>query len=121
MWKALRCRFACGPARPDTALSVEQRIKEFGVRKTLGASSLSIVGMVAGDFAKLVLIAILIAWPLGYVMMNQWLTSFAYRIDLGISVFLTSGTIALAVALATVGYHATQSGRANPVEALRHE
>ncbi len=77
--------------------------------------------LLSKDFLKLVLIANLIAWPIAYYAMNQWLQSFAYRINLGISTFILSGLIALLIALLTVSYQAIKAARANPVEALRYE
>lgn len=103
------------------AFTTQQRTKEIGIRKILGASVSGIVCLLSKDFLKLVLIANLIAWPIAYYAMNQWLQSFAYRIDLGISTFILSGLIALLIALLTVSYQAIKAARANPVEALRYE
>lgn len=103
------------------AFTTQQRTKEIGIRKILGASVSGIVCLLSKDFLKLVLIANLIAWPIAYYAMNQWLQSFAYRINLGISTFILSGLIALLIALLTVCYQAIKAARANPVEALRYE
>ncbi len=103
------------------AFTTQQRTKEIGIRKILGASVSGIVCLLSKDFLKLVLIANLIAWPIAYYAMNQWLQSFAYRIDLGISTFILSGLIALLIAILTVSYQAIKAARANPVEALRYE
>ena len=103
------------------AFTTQQRTKEIGIRKILGASVSGIVCLLSKDFLKLVLVANLIAWPIAYYAMNQWLQSFAYRIDLGISTFILSGLIALLIALLTVSYQAIKAARANPVEALRYE
>ena len=103
------------------AFTTQQRTKEIGIRKILGASVSGIVCLLSKDFLKLVLIANIIAWPIAYYAMNQWLQSFAYRIDLGISTFILSGLIALLIALLTVSYQAIKAARANPVEALRYE
>ncbi len=103
------------------AFTTQQRTKEIGIRKILGASVSGIVCLLSKDFLKLVLIANLIAWPIAYYAMNQWLQSFAYRINLGISTFILSGLIALLIALLTVSYQAVKAARANPVEALRYE
>ena len=103
------------------AFTTQQRTKEIGIRKILGASVSGIVCLLSKDFLKLVLIANLIAWPIAYYAMNQWLQSFAYRIDLGIGTFILSGLIALPIALLTVSYQAIKAARANPVEALRYE
>ena len=103
------------------AFTTQQRTKEIGIRKILGASVSGIVCLLSKDFLKLVLVANIIAWPIAYYAMNQWLQSFAYRIDLGISTFILSGLIALFIALLTVSYQAIKAARANPVEALRYE
>ena len=103
------------------AFTTQQRTKEIGIRKILGASVSNILYLLSKDFLKLVIIANLIAWPIAYYAMNQWLQSFAYRINLGISTFILSGLIALLIALLTVSYQAVKAARANPVEALRYE
>ena len=103
------------------AFTTQQRTKEIGIRKILGASVSGIVCLLSKDFLKLVLIANLIAWPIAYYAMNQWLQSFAYRINLSIGTFILSGLIALLIALLTVSYQAIKAARANPVEALRYE
>ena len=103
------------------AFTTQQRTKEIGIRKILGASISGIVCLLSKDLLKLVLIANLIAWPIAYYAMNQWLQSFAYRIDLGIGTFILSGLIALLIALLTVSYQAIKAARANPIEALRYE
>ena len=103
------------------AFTTQQRTKEIGIRKILGASVSGILYLLSKDFLKLVIIANLIAWPIAYYAMNQWLQSFAYRINLSISTFLLSGLIALLIALLTVSYQAIKAARANPVEALRYE
>ena len=103
------------------AFTTQQRTKEIGIRKILGASVSGIVCLLSKDFLKLVLVANLIAWPIAYYAMNQWLQSFAYRINLSIGTFILSGLIALLIALLTVSYQAIKAARANPVEALRYE
>lgn len=104
-----------------SAFSTEQRTKEVGVRKVLGASVTSLVGLLSRDFLKLVLIANLIAWPVAYLTMNKWLQNFAYHIGLSWWIFVLSGVLALMIALATVGYQAIRAATANPVESLRYE
>jgi putative ABC transport system permease protein len=99
----------------------EQRTREIGIRKTFGATVSNIVGLMLKEFLGLVALANLVAWPAAYYFMNTWLRKFAYRIDLGISIFLISGLTVLAVALATVCFHAFKSASANPVLALRQE
>ncbi|MCE2431471.1 MAG: ABC transporter permease [Candidatus Latescibacteria bacterium] len=103
------------------AFTTQQRTKEIGIRKILGASVSGIIYLLSKDFLKLVIIANIIAWPIAYYAMNQWLQGFAYRIDLGIGTFILSGLIALLIAILTVSYQAIKAARANPVEALRYE
>jgi putative ABC transport system permease protein len=99
----------------------EQRTKEIGIRKTLGATVSNLVGLMVRDFLWLVALANLIAWPVAYYLMKSWLQRFAFKIDLGIPIFLVSGLTVMAVALATVCIHAFKSATANPVRALRQE
>ena len=103
------------------AFSAQQRTKEVGIRKVLGASAGSVVLMLSREFLSLVAIATLLAWPLAYVVMDRWLAGFAYRVPLGPALFLTGGLTALGIALMTVGYQAMKAAWANPVEALRYE
>ncbi len=103
------------------AFVTEQRTKEIGIRKALGASVPEVVALLSAQFAKWVLIANVIAWPLAYLIMNKWLQNFAYRTDLTVWIFISSGCIALAIAILTVGLHAVKAATANPVEALRYE
>ena len=104
-----------------TAFTTEQRTKEIGIRKVLGASVLGIIVLVSKAFLKLVLLANLIAWPVAYFTMNKWLSDFAYRVEIGIELFFAAGLIAAAIALITIGYQAIKAALANPVESLRYE
>ncbi len=104
-----------------TSFTVEKRTKEIGIRKALGASVSNIILLLFKEFTKLILLANVIAWPLAYYAMNRWLQNYAYRIDIGLSVFVLAGLIALAIAILTVGYQASKAARANPVDALRYE
>jgi len=98
-----------------------QRIKEIGIRKVLGATSTGIVRMIARDFMILVLIAGVIAIPVGYLVMNKWLENFVYRIEIGLGVILLSIVFALIVAFLSVGYQAIKAANADPVETLHYE
>ncbi len=103
------------------SFTAEQRTKEIGVRKILGASVSGIIILLIREFTKCVFLAILIAWPVGWYTMNKWLQNFAYRIDLTIWPFLSAGLAALIVALITVSWQAIRASTSNPVEALRYE
>lgn len=101
--------------------AAEQRIKEIGIRKVLGASVLKIFMLLSKEFIRWVLLANFIAWPIAYFAMNRWLQNFAYRINIGIVAFLISGGTALLIAYLTVSYQSIKSARANPVDSLRYE
>ncbi len=101
--------------------TAQQRVKEIGIRKVLGASVSGIVRMLSKDFLKLVLLASVIAFPVAWWAMNRWLGDFAYRIHIGWWVFVASGIAALLIALLTVSFQAIKSAIASPVKSLRTE
>jgi len=101
--------------------AAEQRTKEIGIRKVLGAKVGGIVAMLSKDFAKLVLIASLVAFPVAWWAMNKWLQSFAYRISISLWVFAIAGITAIMIALITVSFQALKAALANPVKSLRTE
>lgn len=103
------------------AFTAEQRTKEIGVRKVLGASIQQVVLLLSQSFIQLVGIAFLVATPIAYFALSRWLEDFAYHIDLGIGTFLLAGALALTVAFLTVSYQAIRAAVANPIEALRYE
>ena len=99
----------------------EQRTKEIGIRKVLGASVINILSLLSGSFGKWLLTANIIAWPLAWFIMEGWLGSYAYHIEMGIFTFLTAGSIVFIVTLFTVGIIAIKAATANPVKSLRYE
>lgn len=101
--------------------TMEQRTKEIGVRKVLGASVSTIFRLLSRDFLVLVVLAFLIATPLAWYIMSNWLASFAYRTQVGLAVFLISGVVAIGVSLATISYQTLKAALANPVKSLRTE
>ena len=99
----------------------EQRTKEIGIRKVLGATVPDVFFLLSKDFTKWVIVANVIAWPIAYYAMSKWLQNYAYRINTGLWTFLLAGASALFIALLTVSYQAIKASLANPVEALRYE
>ena len=99
----------------------EQKKKEIGIRKVLGAKVGTVVQMLTKDFVKLVFIAMLIASPLAWYFMNSWLQDFTYRIEIGWWVFLLAGGISLTITLITISFQAIKAAIANPVKSLRTE
>jgi len=104
-----------------TSFMTEQRTKEIGIRKVLGASVSGLVLFLSEEFLKLVLLANIIAWPIAYFAMNRWLQSFAYRTDIGIWILALSTSLTLIVASLTVGYQSVKAATADPVESLKYE
>jgi putative ABC transport system permease protein len=103
------------------AFTAERRTKEIGIRKVLGARARDIVKLLAWQFSKPVIIANLIAWPIAWWAMRDWLNTFDTRIDLGPMPFVLAGAVALAIALGTIAGHALKVARSNPIHALRYE
>ena len=103
------------------AFIAEQRTKEIGIRKVLGASVLEMMALLSADFAKWVLIAIGVAWPVAWYVMDNWLQDFAYRVSMSLWEFLAAGALALTIALITVSSQAVRVATANPVESLKYE
>lgn len=103
------------------AFSAQQRVKEIGIRKVLGASLKDITGLLTKDFIKLLVIAIVIASPIAWWVMQKWLQDFAYRADVSWWIFFVAGAIAIFIAMATISYQALKAATANPVKSLRTE
>ncbi|MFH1893775.1 MAG: ABC transporter permease [Candidatus Zixiibacteriota bacterium] len=99
----------------------QQRTKEIGIRKVLGASTIKIVRLLTREYVILIAVSNVIAWPIAYYLMKSWVENFPYRNDIGFSTLILSGALALAVALITVSFQAIKAALANPVESLRHE
>jgi putative ABC transport system permease protein len=103
------------------AFMVEQRTKEIGIRRILGASASGIVFLLSKEFTKWVLVANIIAWPVAYYAMDRWLQNFAYRTGMGIAIFILSGLLAFIIAVITVSYQSIKIAITNPVDSLRYE
>lgn len=103
------------------SFTIEHRTKEIGIRKVLGASVSNLFLVLSTEFARCVLFANIIAWPLGYYFMNRWIQNFAYRINIDLWPFVMSGFIAFSMAILTVSYQAIKAALANPVDSLRYE
>ena len=103
------------------AFTAEQRTKEIGIRKVLGATISNIVSMLSKEFLILVAVANIIAWPVAYYIMKKWLEDFAYKATLSFGVFLIAGLLVLFIALLTVSFQAIKAATANPVKSLRYE
>ena len=102
-----------------SAFIAQQKRKEIGVRKVLGASALGIIQLLSKDFMKLILLALFIATPLAYYLMQRWLESFAYRITMSWSTFVWISLIALVLPIVVIGLQSLRSAQANPVDNLR--
>jgi putative ABC transport system permease protein len=100
---------------------IERRVKEIGIRKVVGASVKDTVWLLSRSFLRWVLLAFVLAVPLAWIIMKQWLENFAYRVDLEVWVFGVSGALALLIAFATVGFQSLKAALANPVKSLRYE
>ncbi len=102
-------------------LAAQRRIKEIGVRKVLGATVTSIAALLTKDFLKLVMVSLVVASPLAWWVMNNWLQDFAYRINISWWMFILAGLIAIVIAMITVSFQAVKAAIANPVKSLRTE
>ncbi|MFC2134352.1 ABC transporter permease [Bacteroidota bacterium] len=103
------------------AYTTEQRTKEIGVRKVMGASTQGVVFLLSKEFGKLIIISFIISTPIAYLIMTRWLEDFAYRTDLSSTTFLFAGALAFVVAILTVSYHAIRAALSNPADSLRCE
>ena len=103
------------------AFMAEQKTKEIGIRKILGAKLPDVILLLSKEFMKWILIANLIVWPVGFLIMKRWLENFAYRTNIGIGVFLLTGGLATSIAIMTISYQVKKVATANPVDSLRYE
>ena len=104
-----------------SSFAAEQRIKEIGVRKVLGANVLNLILLMSKGFLSLVGIGFIVAAPLGYMFMQNWLETFEYHVQIGLFVFMLAAAISLLITIITVSYHALKAAYANPVKSLRYE
>ena len=121
LFAALAIVISCLGILGMAIFSTQQRTKEIGVRKVVGASVADILVMLTKNFTQWVLLANIFAWPIAWYAMNKWLQSYAYRIELRWWIFALAGVFAMLIALLTVSWQAIRAARANPVESLRYE
>jgi ABC-type antimicrobial peptide transport system permease subunit len=103
------------------SLVLQQRRKEIGVRKVLGASFVAVTGLLSGDFLKLIALAFFIATPIAWYFLNQWLENYIYRTPISWWIFAVAGLFSITIALLTIGFQTVKASLANPVESLRAE
>ena len=120
-FSALAVLIACLGLLGLSSHATESRKKEIGIRKVNGASTLRLVALLSKDFSKLILVAFVLAIPVAYYFGNSWLNNFAYRVDIGLSIYLIAGIIALTLAILTVSFHTFRAALSNPVDSLRYE
>jgi putative ABC transport system permease protein len=104
-----------------TSFITELRTKEIGIRKVLGATTSGIVYMISKELTKMVILANAIAWPVAYLVMRKWLSTFPYRENISVITFIFSAIIVLSIGLTTVSYQAIKAGLTNPVDSLKYE
>jgi putative ABC transport system permease protein len=104
-----------------SAFIAQKRIREISIRKVLGAGVSQLLVLLTADFAKIILLANLVAWPVVAVLMHRWLEGFAHRISLNIWIFISAGMIVLILGIITVSYYALRAAAANPAEVLAAE
>ena len=121
LFSCLAIFIACLGLYGNAVFITEQKTKEVGIRKALGASVAELSFQITKQFSKWVILANAIAWPVTYLLIDRWLQDFAYRIQIGWTVFVLSGILSLVIALATVGYQTVKTSLSNPVKALKYE
>lgn len=118
---AISIYIACSGLFAVASYFIKRRTKEIGIRKALGASVSQVTWLVSSGFIRMVIIANIVAWPATYLFMDQWLNGFAYRISMNWMIFLTSGLLALIIAVFTIGGQSIRAAQANPIQSLRNE
>jgi putative ABC transport system permease protein len=121
IFAALAIIIACLGLFALTAFTAEQRTKEIGIRKVLGASVTSIVVLLSKEFGKLILIAFLLSLPIVWFAVNWWLESYIYKVEIGIFVYLLAGVFAFLIAWLTMSFQSIRAATSNPVNSLRSE
>ncbi|MEP7128281.1 MAG: FtsX-like permease family protein, partial [Chitinophagales bacterium] len=121
IFSGLAIFIACLGLYALAAYTTEQRTKEIGIRKVMGASVIQLSNMLSKDFLKLVVISFVIAVPLAYYAMTVWLQGFAYRIEINLLIFVLAGVISILIAWFTVGFESFKAARSNPMKSLRSE
>ncbi len=121
VFSGLAIFIACLGLYALAAFTTEQRTKEIGIRKVMGASIFQLSTMLSTDFIKLVVISFAVAVPIGYYAMDKWLEGFAYRIEISWAIFLVAGLVSLMIAWFTVGFESLKAARSNPMKSLRTE
>ncbi|HZY79307.1 MAG TPA: ABC transporter permease [Cyclobacteriaceae bacterium] len=118
---AISIYIACSGLFAVASYFIKRRTKEIGIRKALGASVSQVTWLVSSGFIRMVIIANLIAWPVTYMFMDEWLNGFAYRISINWLIFAISGVLALLIAIFTIGGQSVKAAQANPIQSLRNE
>jgi putative ABC transport system permease protein len=121
LFAAIAIFIACLGLFGLATFTAQQRTKEIGIRKVLGASAFTITSLLSKDFIKLVLLALIIATPVAWWAMNEWLQNFAFHININAGTFLSAGLLAILIALVTISFQAVRAAFSNPVKSLRSE
>ena len=103
------------------SFTAERRTREIGIRKVMGATVPGVVGLLSKEFIRLVVLANVIAWPVAFFVMNDWLRNFAYRTSITVWMFLITGILSITIALATVSFQSIRAALINPAEAIKNE
>jgi putative ABC transport system permease protein len=121
MFAVLATLISCLGLLGLSSYMIIQRTKEIGIRKVLGATARQIVLLMSKEYLVIILVANAIAWPLSWLLMNEWLNGFAYKFDPGVFIYLVPGLCALLIAIATIASQSMKAAVENPVKSLRNE